>query len=77
MKKYASGACPVVVMMAVVQTISAQVQGQWTSTGGLQNAREYNAQVLLVTGTVLSIGGIDNSGNLLASAELFSSRPGT
>ncbi len=77
MRKFASIVFSFAVVMASVQALSAQVQGQWTTTGGLQDAREYNAQVLLATGMVLSMGGIDNNGNLLASAELFKSRSGT
>ncbi len=68
---------PCTVVLASVHSLGAQVQGQWTSTGGLQNARESNAQVLLATGKVLSAGGIDNNGNLLSSAEIYSSGPGT
>jgi hypothetical protein len=41
----------------------------------MQSAREFNAQVL-VGGKALSIGGADNSGNILASAELFSASSG-
>ena len=50
---------------------SAQVQGQWTSTGPLQTARELQAQVRLANGEALAIGGIDAAGNVLASAETF------
>ncbi|MGA8152648.1 MAG: kelch repeat-containing protein [Terriglobales bacterium] len=52
--------------------LSAQVQGQWASTGTMQSARELNAQVRLAGGKVLSAGGADNNGNLLASAEIYS-----
>ncbi len=41
----------------------------------MQSARESNAQVL-TGGKALSIGGIDNSGNLLSSAEIYSPGPG-
>ena len=58
--------------MLAIQPLSAQVQGQWASTGTMQSARELNAQVPLVKGKVLSIGGVDNNGNLLASAEVYS-----
>ena len=62
--------------LATLQPAFAQVQGQWASTGTMQSARELNAQVRLSSGKVLSIGGVDGSGNLLASAELFSSSTG-
>ncbi|HYM78388.1 MAG TPA: kelch repeat-containing protein [Candidatus Dormibacteraeota bacterium] len=42
----------------------------------MQSAREFNAQVKLNTGKVLSIGGADNSGNILSSAELYNSSTG-
>jgi hypothetical protein len=54
----------------------AQVQGQWTGTGTMQSPREQNAQVTLPGGKALSIGGSDNSGNLLASAEVYSAVQG-
>src|SRR5579859_791584 len=38
----------------------AQVQGQWTSTGGMQSPRELNAQLPLSGGRALSVGGVDN-----------------
>ncbi len=59
-----------------IQPLFAQVQGQWASTGTMQSAREFNAQVLFSNGKVLSIGGVDNNGNLLASSELYSSSSG-
>jgi len=37
----------------------------------MQTEREFNAQVRLLTGAVLSIGGVDNAGNVLNTAELF------
>jgi N-acetylneuraminic acid mutarotase len=43
----------------------------------MQSARESNAQVLLTNGNVLSIGGTDSNGNLLASSEFYLSGPGT
>lgn len=52
--------------------LSSQIQGQWTSTGTMQFAREHNAQVRIANGRVLSLGGIDNSGNVLSSAEVYS-----
>jgi N-acetylneuraminic acid mutarotase len=59
-----------------IQPLLAQVQGRWASTGTMQSARELNAQVLLSNGKALSIGGVDNNGNLLASSELYSSSSG-
>ena len=64
------------VALAMLQPASAQVQGQWASTGTMQSARELNAQALLSNGKVLSIGGVDGNGNLLASSELHSSSSG-
>jgi hypothetical protein len=58
------------------QPLFAQTQGQWASTGSMQSARELNAQVPVSGGRVLSIGGADNNGNLLASAELYSPSSG-
>jgi Abnormal spindle-like microcephaly-assoc'd, ASPM-SPD-2-Hydin/Galactose oxidase, central domain/Kelch motif len=58
------------------QPLFAQTQGQWASTGSMLSARELNAQVRVSGGKVLSIGGVDNSGNILASAELYSSSSG-
>ena len=65
----------VCVLLSVAQ-ISAQVQGQWASTGTMQSAREFNAQALLSNGKVLSMGGIDNNGNLLASSEVYNPKTG-
>jgi len=42
----------------------------------MQSARELNTQALLSNGKVLSIGGVDNNGNLLASSELYTSTSG-
>jgi N-acetylneuraminic acid mutarotase len=58
------------------QPLFCQTQGQWATTGSMQSARELNAQVAVSGGKVLSIGGVDNSGNILASAELYSSTSG-
>ena len=60
-----------------IQPLSAQIQGQWIITGTMQSPREANAQVKLLNGKVLSIGGVDNNANLLASAEIYNSGPGT
>ena len=65
-----------VLVVVGIQPLFAQVQGQWASSGTMQSARKLNAQVLLSNGEVLSIGGVDNSGNLLASSELYSSTSG-
>ncbi len=65
------------VVLVSIQPLSAQVQGQWVGTGALQSARELSAQVLLANGKVLSMGGIDNNGNLLASVEVYTSGLGT
>ena len=43
----------------------------------MQSTREFGAQVSLVSGNVLTIGGIDNSSNVLASAEVYRPGPGT
>ncbi len=59
------------VLLLAFQTLSAQTQGQWTTTATMQIEREYHAQVRLLTGSVLSVGGIDNASNYLTSAELF------
>lgn len=54
----------------------AQSQGQWASTTAMHSARDLNAQVLLVSGKVLSTGGVDNNSNVLASAEVYSASSG-
>ena len=59
--------------LATLQSASAQVQGQWVSTGMMQSARELHALVRMTGGKALSIGGVDGSANILASAEVFSS----
>jgi hypothetical protein len=43
----------------------------------MQSPRELNAQVAVSGGKVLSMGGVDNNGNVLASAELYTSSKGT
>jgi hypothetical protein len=65
-----------VVVVAGLSPLSAQVQGQWAVTGSMQSARELNSQVRITGGKVLSIGGVDNSGNILNSAETYSSSSG-
>jgi len=42
----------------------------------MQSARELNAQVRVSGGKVLTIGGVDKSGNILASAELYNASTG-
>jgi Abnormal spindle-like microcephaly-assoc'd, ASPM-SPD-2-Hydin/Galactose oxidase, central domain/Kelch motif len=42
----------------------------------MQSPRELNAQVRIAAGKVLSIGGADNSGNILASVEVYSPTSG-
>jgi len=54
----------------------AQVQGQWVSTATMQSARELHALVPMAGGKALSIGGVDGSGNILNSAEVFNSTSG-
>jgi hypothetical protein len=66
--------CALAVVM--LQPASAQIQGQWVTTETMQSAREFHALVRLTGGKALSIGGVDGSGNILASAELFSSSTG-
>jgi len=55
------------------ESLSSQVQGQWATAGTMQSTRELHAQAPLPGGKVLVIGGIDNSGNPLASSEVYSS----
>jgi hypothetical protein len=77
MKKRRWIAFTVSVLFLNFHSVSAQNQGQWTVTGGMQSAREYGAQVLLGNGNVVAIGGVDNSGNVLASAEVYNPGTGT
>jgi hypothetical protein len=42
----------------------------------MQSARELNAQVRVSGGKVLSMGGVDNNGNILSSAELYNPTSG-
>jgi hypothetical protein len=73
MKRFSGAVFALTFVLVTIPPLSAQVQGQWASTGTLQSARELNAQVLMKNGNALSMGGIDNNGNLLASAEVYSS----
>lgn len=67
----------VVLLLAVVSVMTTstfgQVQGQWASTGTMQSGREVNAQARMAGGKVLSAGGVDGNGNVLSSAEVFTS----
>lgn len=56
-------------VLVSIQPLSAQVQGQWANTATMQSARDLNAQLRLVSGKVLSIGEVDNHGNLLALSD--------
>jgi hypothetical protein len=64
-------------VLSCLQPLSAQVQGQWTATGAMQSPRESNAQVPVRGGIVLTIGGVDGSGSILASAEIYRPTSGT
>lgn len=75
MKKISYLALVLAAALVSIQSLCAQ-QGQWTATGSMQSAREFNAQVL-TGGKVVSIGGVDNSGNILSSAEVYNPGPGT
>jgi N-acetylneuraminic acid mutarotase len=77
MTRFSCVVFPLTFVLAGIQPLAGQVQGQWVATGSLQSAREYNAQVLLSTGKVLSVGGVDSNYNPLASAELFNATSGT
>lgn len=76
MKTFSSAVLLLAVVAATLLSASAQVQGQWASTATMQSARELHALVPLTGGKALSMGGVDGSGNILASAELFSSSNG-
>ena len=77
MKKISCAVLLPAVVLAILPTVSAQIQGQWVSTGSMQSARELNAQVRMSNGRILSVGGVDNSGNVLSSSEFYSPKPGT
>jgi N-acetylneuraminic acid mutarotase len=77
MKRLSYAVLPLTVVLLNIQQLSAQIQGQWVGTGNLQSARESNAHVLLANGKVLSMGGTDNNGILLASAEVYTAGLGT
>jgi hypothetical protein len=70
-------ACPLfTLVLAMSQMLFAQTQGLWTTTGAMQTGREFNAQVKITGGKVLSMGGVDNNNNILSSAEIYSSTSG-
>jgi len=70
-------ACPLfTLVVATSQILFAQTQGLWTTTGTMQTGREFNAQVKIAGGKVLSTGGVDNSNNILSSAEIYSASSG-
>ena len=71
MKRLSCAVFALTFVLVNFQQLFAQIQGQWAGTGTMQSAREFNAQVR-IGGKVLSIGGVDNNGNLLASAEVYS-----
>jgi N-acetylneuraminic acid mutarotase len=56
--------------------VLAQAQGGWTQTGAMQSPRELDAQVPLSSGEVLTMGGLDNNGNVLSTAEIYSPSTG-
>jgi hypothetical protein len=64
-------------VFVTIQTVSAQVQGQWVATGTMQTGREFNAQVKLGSGQVLSMGGVDVNNNVLNSAEIYTDSSGS
>lgn len=72
MKRFSCAAIVLTFVLLMSPTVPAQVQGQWASAGTMQSARDLSALVRLANGKVLSIGGVDNNGNVLASSELYS-----
>jgi len=76
-KRFSGAVFSLTFLLVSIQPLSAQVQGQWAITGTMQTGREFNAQVRLVSGKVLSIGGVDSNNNVLASVEVYSPGPGT
>ena len=77
MKRLACALVDLAFLLASIRPLCAQVQGQWATTGTMQDGRELNAQVLMKGGSVLSVGGVDNNNNVLTSAEVYSSTSGT
>jgi hypothetical protein len=76
MKRLSCAVCLSAVVLAVLLPASAQVQGQWASSGTMQSARELHGLVHMAGGKALSIGGVDGSGTILTSAEVFTSSTG-
>ncbi len=72
MGKWFGATCVLIAATFGGRPAAAQIQGAWASTGTMQTGRDSNAQTL-ISGKVLSVGGVDGSGNVLASAEIFSS----
>jgi hypothetical protein len=56
---------------------SEDANGSWTTTGSLDTARFEHTATLLPNGMVLVAGGLDGSGTLLASAELYDPASGS
>ncbi len=52
-------------------TATATPLSPFSATGSMTTARKSHTATLLATGQVLVVGGRDNSGNVLASAELY------
>ncbi len=65
------------IALVTIQAATAQIQGQWAKAGSMQSAREFHSQARIASGKVLTAGGIDASGNVLASAEVFTSSSAT
>lgn len=76
MKNVSPAAFALAFLSLFFQPLSAQTQGQWVATGSMQSPRELNAQVLVSGGKVLSMGGVDNNQNILASTELYNTSSG-
>ena len=68
--------CALCLLVFASLPLAGQVQGQWTTTGSMQSAREFDAQVRIAGGTLLAAGGYDGSGNILGSAEVYSVKSG-
>ena len=77
MKRFTCAVFALTSVLAGIQPLPAQVQGQWTGTGAMQSTRELDAQVRLISGRVLAMGGVDNSNTILSSAEVYNPGPGT